>query len=435
MRTSAHYSQTYKRFAVGVLLAAYVCNYIDRSIISMLMEPVRQEFRLTDAQLGLLVGPAFVLFYALMGIPIARLADRANRVNIMSVCVIAWSAMVMLCGVAVTFWQLLLARVGVGIGEAGCTPPAHSLIADYFESNARTRAISTYMLGMPLGTFASYLIGGWLNQSYGWRAAFVVVGLPGILLAILMKFTLREPPRENLPLSQAPRVPLSAVFATLWKRRALRHLAIGISLATIVTATAGSWVPTFLIRSHGMTTGELGLWLAAVTGVGGGIGMLLGGALIARYGARDERNGFRIIAAGTALITPALLATLLVPTKELSLVLLLPANLFLFCWFGPAFAFVQGLSDVSMRATTVATLLFTQVLFGGFIGGQAVGLLSTALQPTLATDSLRWAMVLAAPIALWAAAHFLLATRALGQDSAGSPAPAGQASEAESGLA
>jgi MFS family permease len=413
------FSGAYKRFVVAALLAAYICNYIDRSIISMLMESVRKEFNLSDSELGLLVGPAFVLLYALSGIPIARLADRANRVNIMSICVIVWSVMVMLCGTAANFWQLLVARVGVGVGEAGCTPPAHSLIADYFSPAERTRAISAYMLGIPFGTFVSYLLGGWLNEAYGWRMAFLIVGLPGILLALLLKLTLKEPPRRVAPnesSASATRPSLGAVFATLWNRRALRHLSIGITLATIVTATAGSWIPTFLIRSHAMSTGELGLWLAGVTGVGGGIGIWLGGYLVTRYGADDEPRGLRIVAVGTALIAPTLLAALLVPSREVALLLLIPANLFLFFWFGPAFSFIQGLSEPSMRATTVATLLFVQVLFGGFIGGQLVGTLSSLLKPTLDTDSLRWVMVCAAPVALWSAAHFLLAIRSLRDD-------------------
>lgn len=411
-------SRAYRCYVIAVLLAAYICNYIDRSIISMLMEPVRKEFDLTDGQLGLLIGPAFVLLYALSGIPIARLADRANRVDVMSACVAVWSIMVMLCGLALNFWQLLIARVGVGIGESGCTPPAHSLIADYFPPPQRTRAISAYMLGMPLGTFASYLFGGWLNQAYGWRLTFCIVAAPGILLALLLKLTLKEPARGAFGglRSDVTHLTFREALTALWRRRTLRNLSIGISLATIATATAGSWMPTFLIRSHAMSTGTLGSWLAAATGIGGGLGIWLGGSVASRLGADDGRRRMNIVGAAIALIAPALLAVLLVPTQKAALILLFPANFFLFFWFGPAFSLIQELSDSRARATTVATLLFVQVLVGGFGGGQLVGTLSSLLEPAFGVDSLRWAMSIAVPAALWASLHYLIAARSLEKD-------------------
>ena len=287
------YSASYKRYVIGLLLVVYICNYVDRQILALLMEPIRREFRLSDTQLGFLSGPAFVLLYATMGIPIARYADRRNRVTIISLSIAIWSGMVMLSGFAGNFWHLLLARVGVGIGEAGCTPSAQSLISDYCSPIERTRALSIYLLGLPLGVLVSYLLGGWINQAFGWRMAFMAVGLPGLILAWLVKRTIQEPPRyrnDNTVAVTKTRVPIGVVFATLWRRRALRHLTIAFAIVGTVAASTLAWLPAFFIRTHGMATGELGTWLAPVTGIGGGVGIWLGGFLATRYGAHDARD-------------------------------------------------------------------------------------------------------------------------------------------------
>jgi predicted MFS family arabinose efflux permease len=413
------YSASYKRYVVGLLLVVYICNYVDRQILALLMEPIRREFRLSDTQLGFLSGPAFVLFYATMGIPIARYADRKNRVTIISVSIAIWSGMVMLSGVAGSFWHLLLARVGVGIGEAGCTPSAQSLISDYCSPTERTRALSIYLLGLPLGVLVSYLLGGWINQAFGWRMAFMAVGFPGLILAGLVKRTIQEPPRyrsDNTVAVTKNRVPIGVVFATLWRRKALRHLTIAFAIVGTVAASTLAWLPAFFIRSHGMATGELGTWLAPVTGIGGGVGIWLGGFLATRYGAHDARIQVRLLALSALLVAPMLEVALLWPGKHMALLLFLPANLLMFFSLAPLYSLVQGLCDIRMRATMVAVVMFIQLLFGGGVGGQLVGVLSDALTSIAHGGALRWAMVMTSLAAPWASVHFWLAGRSIKQD-------------------
>jgi MFS family permease len=412
------YSQSYKHYVTTLLLAVYVCSYVDRQILALLMQPIKGELQLSDTQLGFLAGPAFVLFYSILGIPIARLADRSSRVKIISVCAALWSVMTMLCGVVGNFWHLALARAGVGIGEAGCTPPAQSLIADYFSPAERTRALSIYMLGIPLGVLVGYLLGGWINQAYGWRAAFWIVGLPGVILALLVKWSIKEPPRSQAgqAAATAHRPPLQSVLITVWRRRALRHLVIGMTLVNIVSASTLTWLPTFFVRQHGMTTGELGSWLALMIGVGGSVGTWLGGYLTTRYGAQDERIQLRLLAVSAATAVPLLLLVLLCPDRYVALLVSLPGNILLFFLYGPFFSLVHGLCDTNLRATTVAVVMFILVLFAGVVGAQSVGLLSDALGPVFEGGALRAAMAIVSLMAFWGAAHFWWATRFARQD-------------------
>ena len=207
-------SLAYRRYVLGMLALVYVFNFTDRQILAILMQPIKEDLLLSDTQLGLLSGIAFALFYVTMGIPIARLADRYSRVNIISVSIFLWSLMTALSGLAGNFTQLLLARIGVGIGEAGCTPPAHSLLADYFARENRASALSIYSLGLPLGSVLGLMAGGWVAQIYGWRMAFFLVGLPGLVLALMVKFTIREPRRglaDGIREQETPGVKSSAV--------------------------------------------------------------------------------------------------------------------------------------------------------------------------------------------------------------------------------
>lgn len=417
------YSASYKRYVTALLLVVYIFNQTDRAIFAFLMEPIKRELRLSDTQLGLLAGPALVLFYAMLGIPVALLADRSNRVSIISVAVALWSGIVTLSAVVQTFWQFALVRVGVGIGEAGFSAVAQSLIADYHEPSERARAISFFLLAIPLGGVMSSLIGGWVNQLYGWRAAFIVAGVPGLVLAILLKSTVQEPPRQaraapSEGVASSAGSSLRFVLATLRRRRSLRHLAAATALANIVCFSSLVWMSAFFIRVHHVATGELGVWLAVIVGVGGGAGVWLGGHLTDRYGARDERVQMRLVAWATALMSPLLLGALWSPSKELALLLLMPAYTFMFFFFGPTFSLVLGLSAASVRATMSAIFIFIQILAGGVIGVQLVGVLSDALASVSGdtAEGLRWSMTLTCPLALWAAAHFALAGRTIEVD-------------------
>ena len=428
------YSQSYKRYVTGLLLVVYVLNRADATIFGFLMEPIKQDLGLSDGQLGFLAGPALVLFYATLGIPVARLADRSSRVNIMSIAIALWSGIVTLSAAVANFWHFALARIGVGIGEAGFSAVAQSLITDYHRSAERTRALSIFMLGIPLGKVVSSLGAGWINQLYGWRMVFVVAGIPGIVLALLMKWTVREPLRtSNDPLVavREDQPSLRSVFTTLWRQRAVRHLAVGTGLANIVCFSMLAWTPAFFVRNHAMATGELGTWLAFVSGVGGSLGIWLGGNLSSRPGSQDWRVRLRLIAAATALITPVAVMTLWISPKEAALLILLVGYILMFFFFGPAFSLVQELSGVNMRATTASIFILIQALAGGVIGIQMLGVLSDVLTQRLGSSALalRWSMTLINLLALWAAVHFWRAGQWIVKDARASDGASGAAND------
>lgn len=328
------YSQAYKRYVTILLLIVYVFNQTDRAIFGFLMEPIKRELRLSDTELGFLAGPAMVLLYTVLGIPVARWADRSSRVNIISAAVALWSSVVMLSAAVGNFWHFALARVGVGVGEAGFSAVAQSLISDYHAPHERTRALSIFMLGITLGVVVSSLMGGWVNQLWGWRAAFIAAGLPGIILAALVKWTIQEPPRARASQTAAATAKdgpsLPSILSLIWRKRTLRHLAIAMGIANTVSAGVLAWIAVFFVRNHAMQTGELGTWMAVVVGGGGSAGIWLGGYLTSRYGDQDKRVMVRLMAAATALIVPTSVIVLWCPSTALALVALLPFKIALF---------------------------------------------------------------------------------------------------------
>ena len=272
-------------------MVVYIFNFIDRSILGILVEPIKQDLGVSDTMMGFLGGIAFATFYTVLGIPIARLADRGSRRNVLSVCLALWSAATALCGFAANFFHLLLARIGVAVGEAGGSPPSHSMISDMFPPRRRATALSIYALGIPIGTMLGNLGGGWINEAFDWRTAFMVVGAPGILLALIVRFTLREPPRgaaEGLTLSDGDAPPVAEVFRHLWSRRSFRYMAIGGSLHAFVGYGVGYWIPAMFNRSHGIGTAEMGMVLFYL-GFASIIGTLTGGYFGDLLGARDKR--------------------------------------------------------------------------------------------------------------------------------------------------
>jgi MFS family permease len=411
-------SPAYKRYVTSLLLVIYVCNQTDRALFSFLMEPIKHDLGLSDSQLGFVAGPALSLLYTVLGIPIARWGDKSHRVNIMSAAIVVWSCVVVSFAAIGRYWHLVLAQVGVGIGEAGFTAIAISVISDYYSAaSERTRAISLFMLGIPIAGVVSSLAAGWINQAYGWRTVFLAAGLPGIFLALLMKSTVEEPPRYRLlsAASASPdRPPLRAVFATLWQQRTLRHLAIGQCLANIVICCT-NWLPLFFIRDHGMATGELGTWFAVIAGVGGGAGIWLSGYMTSRFGAADERIKVRLMAVATALIAPTLAIVIWNPSKELALLILIPCQALMFFFLAPTMSLVQALSAPSTRATMASVFIFIQVLAGGVIGIQLPGILSDLLTPIVGNGglALRWSMTATSLLAFWAAIHFWMSARTI----------------------
>jgi MFS family permease len=413
--SAAQYSSAYQRYVTVLLLVIYLFNQIDRGIIVFLMEPIKHEFGLSDSALAFLAGPALLLFYTAFGIPVARLADRASRVNIISIAVALWSCMAMLSGAAAQFWQLALARIGVGVGEAGFSAVAQSLITSYHSAAERTRALSIFMLAIPLSGVGSGLIGGWINQAYGWRAAFILAGLPGIGLALLMKWTVREPARAPDPAAlpgEKGWSPLRSVMAELWTQPAMRHLVIGMGLVNTACVCIASWTPTFLARNHGMSTAEIGTWLAVIGGVGGTAGISLGGFMASRPSLQSEQAKMRLIAFATVLMAPTVWVVLWCPLKLPALLVYLVAQLPMLFSYGPAFSLIQGLSAPNARATVTAAVILIQVSTAS-VGIQLVGFLSDVLTHVLGSNgaALRWSMTSTTLLALWATIHFWLASR------------------------
>jgi MFS family permease len=425
------YSRAYLRYALGLLFVVYVVNFVDRQILAILLPGIKTELLLADWQLGLLSGTLFGLFYATLGLPIARLADLYSRKWVMAVCVGLWSLMTALQGSAAGYYTLLAYRTGVGVGEAGGSPPAHSLISDYFPPEKRATALGVFSLGVPVGIMIGFLAGGWMAESLGWRRAFVVVGLPGIVLAVLVALTLREPPRghsEGLHNTAAPPGAWT-VIAFLASSRAFRHLSFASALYAFVGYSVVNWASSFLNRTYGMTPAEIGPYLAGAFGVGGGIGNYLGGVFADRWAKTDERGRAFVPALSMILGLPFALAVYLVnDATTAALLLSVPAGAGLM-YQAPAFAITQSLATPKMRATAAAILIFVISVIGLMLGPLATGLISDALEPRYGKDSLRWALFLVSLLLAWSGLHFWLAGRALLPDLARARA----ASEREAG--
>ena len=412
------FSPAVRNYALGVLVVVYTFNFIDRQILSILLEPIKQDLGLSDSALGMLTGFAFALFYATLGIPIARFADRSNRRNLIAWALAIWSAMTAVSGLAQNFWHLLLARIGVGVGEAGCSPPAHSMLADYFPTENRATALGIYSLGIPFGILFGFIAGGWLNEFFGWRVAFFIVGVPGLLLAILVRFTLREPPRGMAEgrVADEEQPTIMETFRFLWSKRSFRHMAVGGGLTAFVGYGVITWVPSFLIRSYGMSTGDVGTYLGLILGIPGGIGIALGGYLADRYGARDTRWYLWIVAVALIASTPLFFGVYLSSTAFASLMFLILPILLGNFYQATTFSQTQGLVSLRMRSVAAAVLLFILNMIGLGAGPQAVGILSDILQPSYGDESLRCALLILSTVQIWAAYHYYQAGKSLKDD-------------------
>jgi predicted MFS family arabinose efflux permease len=411
--------KTSNRYWLALLTAIMVFNYVDRVALGLLLQDIKVDLSLSDTQLGLLTGIAFAAFYAVMGIPIARWADRGNRVTIISLTVTLWSVAVALCGSAASFLQLLVIRMGVAIGEAGCHPPAFSLIADYFDRAERPRAVARYMLGWPLALLVGLFAGGWLNQLYGWRATFVILGMPGVLLAVLAALTLKEPReggrRQILPTdaldARVDQPSLQEVMRTLWSSAAYRNLLFAFSLSYFFGNGILQWLPAFFVRSHGMASGELGTWFALIYGGATLFGTWVGGEISARYASNNERLQLIALAAVYALL--ALLGALVyvAPNYQLAFAALLLSTVGSAIVVGPMFSATQTLVPPRMRAMSIALVLFFSNLIGLGLGPLVVGALSDSLQPLFGEESLRYALLTVCPGYCWCAWHLWRASQ------------------------
>ncbi len=417
----------YRKYALGILLIGYIINFVDRSILSLLLEPIKLELALTDSQLGFLGGLAFAVFYTFLGIPIAALADRRSRVKILAVSMVIWSAMTAICGLANNFLTLLLARIGVGIGEAGASPPSHSLISDYFPIETRATALSIYALGIPLGTMIGSFVGGWGADTVGWRYTFFLVGVPGIIFAFIVWFTLREPPRgmsdikldapSAPPINTAPPPPVSTVLKLLWSKTSFRHLAFAAGLHAFVSYGAGTWNAPFFIRIHEMSLTDIGSILALIAGIGA-IGTFFGGYISDKLSDRtdDKRWYFWVPGIATLVMVPFQLVAYLYGGVWAVVASLMMVAVLGNAYLGPSFAMTQALVSLRMRAVASAILLFVLNLIGMGLGPYFVGVLSDILTPDFGIYSIRYAMCAAVLVNVWAACHYFIGARTMRGD-------------------
>lgn len=412
-------------YSLAILTLIFVLANIDRNIVNMLLEQIRHEFSLKDWQLGLLSGFAFSALYAIAGVWISRLADRHNRVSIIAISLTIWSAMTMLCGAVTSAIQLTLARAGVGLGEGGCSPPAHSLISDLFPVERRATALGVYASGATIGLAGGFLLGGWLGQELGWRGALLAVGLPGLLIALLFRLTVRDPRETHGPVRAArePGDTLTAAAARIWRTPSLRHVIAAAALSAVVASGTITFVPSFLIRSHGLTQLETGFALAAIAGIFASSGVIFGGWITDRLATKDQRWNAWVPAIAKIVGLPGLLAFFLVPDRSVALAVYCIPSFMSGMWLGPTYAMVQSLVPATMRATAAAILLLVYNILGLGAGPIAIGALSDAIGAFMGGDSLRTALVCVTPVSLWAALHYALAARSLRADLAGAASP------------
>jgi predicted MFS family arabinose efflux permease len=401
------------RVTLWILLTVYVFNFIDRQIVNILAEPIARDLDLSDTQIGLMTGLAFALFYTVLGIPIARYADRAttSRPRVIAIALGLWSAMTALCGVAQNFGQLLLARIGVGVGEAGCTPPAHSLISDIVPPEKRSSALAFYSLGIPLGTLLGMIIGGTLADLMTWRDAFVIVGLPGVALALVVWFVLKDPRHSDAAAvlrakSQPAALPLGQAVAEVMRSRAFVLLLFAGSAASFLAYGKTTWTTIFFQRTHDLTPGQVGFWFGIVSGVGGMLGTWLGGYLADRFGAVNRRHVLSAPAIGMALAVPLALLAYNAESWPVALTLLFVPTVMNSFYYGPCYSAAQGLVPLRARAIAAATLLFFQNLIGLGLGPLFFGMLSDWLQPAYGAESVRYVLYGAAFLGLVPAFFF-----------------------------
>lgn len=429
------YSPGYTRYAMFLLLGIYIVNFLDRQVVNILAEPIKNDLGLADWQLGLMSGLAFALFYTFLGIPIARMAERKNRAFIIGGAVAVWSGFTALCATAGNFWQLIIYRIGVGVGEAGCTPPAHSLIADYAPKEKRASALAFYSMGTPIGGLLGLVMGGLVADAYGWRMAFLVAGAPGLIFAALAFFTLKEPRRLLSAHAEQVRAASTATFgqtvAYLAKRPTFWFIAFAAAIKAFIGYGHAPFTASFFLRNHSTevaalaadfglkSVGFLGLALGLISGTAGAIGSYVGGMIADRFGKNDLR-AYMIAPAVASLITiPVYITAVSIDSAAIAL-FILAINAFLgTLWYGPVYGTGQSVVPPHMRATAAAILLFIINLIGLGLGPLAVGLLSDFLNKGMglgAAEGVRWALIISTLFGLVAFACFWMARRTIRED-------------------
>lgn len=468
-------SKSYRNYILGILLTVYIFNFIDRTIINILTEPIKESFGVEDWQMGLLGGPAFAILYTFVGIPIARFSEKHHRVWIIAGSVFLWSLMTVLCGFATSFIALFIFRIGVSIGEAGCSPPANSLIADYFVPAERSTAVSVYALGIPLGGMVAYVFGGYIVGSLdgpiigallaswnwtwalnaldwqnieGWRVAFVVVGVPGLIVGAIVKLTIAEPPRgytDPVEMQNREQVGFREVLRILSQKPAYWHVTMGVTIASFVNYGVGQFFVSFLIRTHELSIFDASVKIAMALAVMAAIGTYMSGYLADRYAKRFPKALALIPMFALIGVIPMHVTGYLAESLWLAVPLMMVGQMLLYTYLCPLYAVPGGVVDSRMRATAVAVTLFIVNLLGYGLGPPLIGGLSTILNATFLSgldpaltleackasnltaaaqgacdsanaDGLRWSMVLFKCLYLWAIFHFYMASRTIQRD-------------------
>jgi len=395
----APFKRGYQRMMIGVLFLVLMLNTLDRQVINVLAEPIKDELGLSDTQLGLVTGLFFALFYNFAGIPVGRIADnlRTNRVLLISGALAFWSGMTALCGAATSFWHLVLARIGVAVGESGCVPPAHSLIADSVDKKKLAFALAIFGIGSPIGAFLGKAGGGYLNDLYGWRAAFFIVGLPGLAVAVAMWVLLRDPRKLGVAVAKKdipPQVPLKEVFAECIRSKAFVNITLAVATAYFLGAGGSVWGMIHMLRNHDLSTTVAGFWLGLPGGIAGGLGTWVGGILADRWGSKNPRHYMTPQTVGLLLNVPLLFFAWYTQNWVMAVILLILPDFLDDLYYGGTFASVQGLIPKRVRATATASLLFVNVMVGAGFGALTFGFVSDLLKPWAGPDeSVRWVLM------------------------------------------
>ncbi|HEU4620087.1 MAG TPA: MFS transporter [Gammaproteobacteria bacterium] len=415
-------SQAYKTYVLAVLVLGYIFNVIDRGVFGILVQQIKESLQVSDTFMGLVSGTAFAVCYAVMGIPIARLADRWSRVNVLSLAIGVWSVATALTGAAFNHISLFFARATTAVGEAGGSPPSHSLISDYFPLSQRATALAIYAMAVPFGTAIGNFVSGHANLAFGWRMTFVLVGLPGLLVALLIRLTLKETPRgySDGPEAREKRrdtPPFFEVFRFLLTRNSFMHMSVAAALHSVVWYAGSNWNSAFFQRSHGMDTGGAGNYLAMFALIGA-IGSFSGGFLSDKISTRYDDKRWYMWVPGIACVVmvPFQFLSYLSPNMSVVVpsfsIMVVLASFF----FGPSFAVAQSVATVRMRAVSTSVLLFIQTIIGLTLGPLLVGLISDYFTPTAGSDSLRYGMVIVGLANIWAAFHYFMGSRKYRED-------------------
>jgi predicted MFS family arabinose efflux permease len=430
--------KAYRAYVLGALLVIYTLNFIDRILISIVQEPIRREFMLDDGVMGWLGGPTFAILYTLMGIPIARHAERSNRIGIIAIGAALWSAMTALCGFAGNFVQLALARVGVGIGEAACVPPSHSVISDYFPATRRATALAIFSLGVPIGTMFAALGGGWLAQHFDWRVSFWALGAPGLIAAVIFKLSVREPQRVGAA-TAAPS--FSDALRLLGGKASFWHMATAAALMSFVGYGTVQFLVTYMVRAYALSIGEASLIFGLIAGLSAGLGTFLGGAIGDRLAIRHPRVLSWLPALCVAGALPLYLLGLMQTEIGAGIAFLILAPILHYAYLAPTFAVAHAIAPPRMRATTTALLVLIINLIGYGLGPPFVGMVADhfasqqlganalsleacrgvedGLCAAARTSGLRISMMITVCVLAWASLHFYLAGRTLARDRVG----------------